>query len=204
MEFNEKIQQLRKQRNLTQEQLAEQLYVSRTAISKWESGKGYPSIESLKYISKFFSVTIDELLSGEELISLAQTENCSNLKKVYDFIFSLLDMMAIACIFLPLYGKSDGTYIHAVNLFDFTDTSALHLTIYCTTFIAMMGIGTAKLLLTHFDKEAWGSIVTKYSLALTAAAICFLAAAREPYTTALIFLLFVAKIFVLTKRIQTK
>lgn len=38
MEFNEKLQQLRKQRGLTQEQLAEQLYVSRTAVSKWESG----------------------------------------------------------------------------------------------------------------------------------------------------------------------
>ncbi len=58
MGFNEKFQQLRKQNNLTQEQLAEQLFVSRTAISKWESGKGYPNIESLKNISKlaFFSV----------------------------------------------------------------------------------------------------------------------------------------------------
>ncbi len=64
MEFNEKLQQLRTGKNLTQEQLAEQLYVSRTAISKWESGKGYPNIESLKCISKFFSVTIDELLSN--------------------------------------------------------------------------------------------------------------------------------------------
>ena len=80
MEFNEKLQQLRTGKNLTQEQLAEQLYVSRTAISKWESGKGYPNIESLKCISKFFSVTIDELLSGEELITLAETENRSNLK----------------------------------------------------------------------------------------------------------------------------
>lgn len=40
MEFNEKLQKLRKQRGLTQEELAEKLYVSRTAISKWESGKG--------------------------------------------------------------------------------------------------------------------------------------------------------------------
>ena len=47
---------------LTQEELAESLYVSRTAISKWESGRGYPNIDSLKAISKFFSVTIDELL----------------------------------------------------------------------------------------------------------------------------------------------
>lgn len=70
LEFNEKLQQLRKQKDLTQEQLAEQLYVSRTAISKWESGKGYPNIESLKCLAKLFSVSIDELLSNEELITL--------------------------------------------------------------------------------------------------------------------------------------
>ncbi len=46
MEFSDKLQQLRKQNNLTQEQPAEQLFVSRTAVSKWESGRGYPNIES--------------------------------------------------------------------------------------------------------------------------------------------------------------
>ena len=45
MEFSEKLQELRKSRNLTQEELAEALFVSRTAVSKWESGRGYPSID---------------------------------------------------------------------------------------------------------------------------------------------------------------
>ena len=45
MEFHEKIIELRKSRGLTQEELAKILYVSRTAISKWESGRGYPNIE---------------------------------------------------------------------------------------------------------------------------------------------------------------
>ena len=48
-----KIKDLRTQKGLTQEELAEALYVSRTAISKWESGRGYPNIDSLKAISKF-------------------------------------------------------------------------------------------------------------------------------------------------------
>ena len=63
MEFNEKLKELRSSRGLTQEELAEALFVSRTAISKWESGRGYPSIDSLKEISTFFSVTIDKLVS---------------------------------------------------------------------------------------------------------------------------------------------
>ena len=62
MEFHEKLQELRKNKGITQEELAENLYVSRTAISKWESGRGYPSIDSLKAISRYFSVTIDELV----------------------------------------------------------------------------------------------------------------------------------------------
>ena len=57
MEFNEKLQKLRTNENLTQEELAEKLYVSRTAISKWESGRGYPSIDSLKAIAKSMSIT---------------------------------------------------------------------------------------------------------------------------------------------------
>ena len=70
MEFNEKLQELRKSRSLTQEELAEVLFVSRTAISKWEQGRGYPSLDSLKEISRFFSVSIDELICSEEIISV--------------------------------------------------------------------------------------------------------------------------------------
>ena len=74
MEFSEKLQELRKQKGLTQEELAKSLYVSRTAISKWESGRGCPNIDSLKEIAKFFSVTVDQLLSGEELLTIAQED----------------------------------------------------------------------------------------------------------------------------------
>ena len=74
MEFHEKLQQLRRQKGLTQEQLAEHLFVSRAAVSKWESGRGYPNIDSLKAIAKFYSITIDELLSGEEILTLAEAD----------------------------------------------------------------------------------------------------------------------------------
>ena len=204
MEFNEKLQQLRTGKNLTQEQLAEQLYVSRTAISKWESGKGYPNIESLKCISKFFSVTIDELLSGEELITLAETENRSNLKKIYSFIYGILDMMAVTFILLPLYGNLVDGYIYSVNLLSFTDTTPIYLAIYWIVFIVLIALGIAKLMCVCFEKESWSNIITKCSLVLSTLFICFFAAARQPYVTALMFLLFVAKIFVWIKQTQTK
>lgn len=58
MELGEKLQELRKSKGLTQEALAEALHVSRTAVSKWESGRGLPSIDSLKAIATFFGVTV--------------------------------------------------------------------------------------------------------------------------------------------------
>ena len=74
MEFNEKLQELRNSKGLTQQELAEKLYVSRTAISKWDSGRGYPSIDSLREIAKFFSVTVDELISPSEALDIAEKD----------------------------------------------------------------------------------------------------------------------------------
>ena len=72
MEFHEKLQELRRQRGLTQEELAGALYVSRTAVSKWESGRGYPNLDSLRAIAKFYGVTVDELLSSTEVLEIAE------------------------------------------------------------------------------------------------------------------------------------
>lgn len=65
MTFGEKIQKLRKQAGLSQEELAYQLHVSRQAISKWERDNGYPEIEKIVRLSKIFHVTLDYLLNEE-------------------------------------------------------------------------------------------------------------------------------------------
>lgn len=65
--LNEKIKNLRKQNNLTQEQLAEKLNVSRQAITKWESGAGQPDIGNLKAIAQVFDISYDELLSDGDV-----------------------------------------------------------------------------------------------------------------------------------------
>ena len=98
MNFGEKIQKLRNQNNWTQEQLAEKLYVSRTAVSKWESGKGYPNIDSLKDIAKLFNKTIDELLSSEEIIDIAKEENTSNIIKASNLVYGLLEIISVLFI----------------------------------------------------------------------------------------------------------
>lgn len=67
MKFSEKLKKLRQEKNLTQDDLAEKIFVTRTAISKWETDNGYPSIESLKLLAKLFSTTIDDLISEEDI-----------------------------------------------------------------------------------------------------------------------------------------
>lgn len=75
--FNEKIKTLRKQAGLTQEQLAEKLNVSRQAITKWESGEGFPDIDNLKQICKLFNVSMDKITDNikEEETSLSDKFN---------------------------------------------------------------------------------------------------------------------------------
>ena len=62
MDFGMKLQSLRKEKGLSQEALAEKLHVSRQAVSKWESGAGYPEMDKLILISDLFGVTIDYLI----------------------------------------------------------------------------------------------------------------------------------------------
>lgn len=120
MEFSEKLQSLRKQKELTQEELAQALYVSRTAISKWESGRGYPSIDSLKAISRFFSVTIDDLLSGEEVLLLAEETQKQQEQSFCALISGLLDCGMVLFFFLPLFCQNVGDAMQPVSLLGLT------------------------------------------------------------------------------------
>ena len=123
MEFGEKLQELRKKKDMTQEELAEALYVSRTAISKWESGRGYPSIDSLKEISRFFSVSIDELLSAEKMVSIAEKENKENIQYICNMLLGTVDLMALALIILPIFPSLRDGFYYAVSLPYYTQTS---------------------------------------------------------------------------------
>lgn len=66
METKDILLELRKQNNLTQSQLAEKTYVTRQAVTKWESGESIPNIETLKILSKLFNVSINTLLGSPQ------------------------------------------------------------------------------------------------------------------------------------------
>lgn len=199
MEFGEKLQQLRKGMEWTQEQLAEELFVSRTAISKWESGNGYPNIDSLKNISKLFSVSIDDLLSGEELISLAANENRTNINKIFSLVYGTLDVMTISFYFLPLYIRQDSDLIRAVSLFSNPDVSIVTWIIYLVSPILMAMMGIAQIIAQHFLNEKCYSISRTCSILLQAFCILIYVATRQPSATSLLFLFFMIKVVLLIK-----
>ena len=100
MELSEKIQKLRKEQGMTQEQFAERLFVSRTAVSKWETGRGMPNIESLQMIARVCGITLDELLRAEEVITIAEQENQENLNRLVGYVDGVVNVLALAGVLL--------------------------------------------------------------------------------------------------------
>lgn len=199
MEFHEKLQELRKSKGLTQEELSEELYVSRTAVSKWESGRGYPSIDSLKEISKYFSVTIDELLSTEKLLSIAEKENRANLRGMCDLLLGLLDVFAIVLIVLPLYPNVVDGFVYSVNLFSYTQTTLLNRLLFWILIVFLVVIGIIKLTLTKLDMQRYNKIVTSTSMLISTISVLLFAITRESYAVAVVFLLLAMKGILLFK-----
>ena len=200
MEFGEKLQDLRKTRNLTQEELAESLFVSRTAISKWESGRGYPSIDSLKEISSFFDVSIDELLSSEKIISIAKKENELNLQKLYNIFFGISDLFAIFLIVLPLYPLTVNGYVYSTNLLSYTEGSTINLVIHWALFLTLLLLGIFKLFLAQAGNDRLQKALRNLSLGISILTVLYLSLAREPYAIIVAFLLFAVKVLLFVKR----
>jgi len=85
MIFSEKLQLLRKNKGLTQEEMAEKLDVSRQAVAKWESGQVYPDISNLIQISNLLNVTIDYLVRDQECMINISSERKTDLDELIDF-----------------------------------------------------------------------------------------------------------------------
>ena len=199
MEFNEKLQELRKQKGLTQEELAEALYVSRTAISKWESGRGYPNIDSLKAISKFFSVSLDELLSGDELLTIAEEDNKQKERHLRDLVFGLLDCSVAMFLFLPFFGQRAEGMIQEVSLLSLTAIEAYVKIPYLVIVFGIVLWGILTLAFQNSKRTFWVRNKDKISLGLSLIASLFFIVSKQPYAAVFIFTLLAIKALMLIK-----
>ena len=200
MEFNEKLQELRKQKGLTQEELAEVLFVSRTAVSKWESGRGYPNIDSLKAISKFYGVTIDKLLSGDELLTIAEEDTKLKERTLRDLIFGLLDCGMALLLFLPFFGQKADGVIRAVSLLALGDIQPYLKTAYITFAGIMIVLGIMTLALQSCRQRLWCQNKSVLSLVLSTVGVCLFMISQQPYAAVFVFAFLIIKAFMLIKR----
>ena len=194
LELSKKIKQIRNDNKLTQEQFAEKMLVSRTAVSKWENGTCYPSIDSLKYMSKIFNVSLDKLLSSEEILEIAKTENQSNISKYNSLLFCLLDIIRIIFIFLPLYSYKTNNFIYSVSLLNSNDLGSTLKIIFVLIFITFLILGITELI---FNYKGNNGLINKISLFLDVISIFILLFTKQPYVIALMFVIFIIKTIML-------
>lgn len=192
MEFGEKLQALRKGRSMTQEALAEALFVSRTAVSKWESGRGYPSIDSLREVSRFFGVSIDELIGADEVIAAASDEKRAYVGRTTALICGALDALLALLMIIPAFGNGAGS-TETVSLFALDGVNPW----VKGAFIFAIGMtvlnGVAGMIVARLDRPVWNRHRIATGVALSVVSVAVLIAARQPYAGLVGFAFLVVK-----------
>ena len=198
MEFSEKLQELRKSRSMTQEELAEALFVSRTAISKWESGRGYPSIDSLKEISRFFSVTIDDLICSDEMITVAENDKKEFVRKYVSLICNALDVLLTILMFIPAFGNGSDSS-ETVSLLGLTGISLWVKIVFIVIISITILNGIYGVIVAGLNRSTWNRHRLVPGVVLSILAVIVFIATRQPYAGIVCFALLVIKGFLITK-----
>lgn len=200
MEFHEKLQELRKSKGLTQEELAEVLFVSRAAVSKWESGRGYPNIDSLKAIAQYFGVTVDQLLSGEQVLTIAQEDRKQQQNRLRDLVFGLLDISVALFFFLPVFAQRGETAIRSVSLLNLTGTAPYLKVCYVVAVSAIILWGIGTLALQGCTGRLWIRHKSRISILLSILGTLLLIVSSQPYAAAFAFVFLIVKVLILIKK----
>ena len=197
MEFNEKLQELRKSRGLTQEELAKELFVSRTAVSKWESGRGYPNIDSLKEISRYFSVSIDELICPGEIITAAENEKRETIDHYTSLICGVLDTFTVLLLFLPIFGNGEKTT--AAPMFGLTEISFWIVIMYAVIVGSTVLNGICAVIVSRFNKPVRSKQLLISGAVLSVLAVFLFIITRQPYAGIICFAIFIIKAYLLLR-----
>ena len=204
MEFNEKLQLLRSQRGITQEELAEKIFVSRDTVATWESGEGCPGIDSLKELAGFFEVTVDVLISERELSALKEAERrmrkrqWSYAARIRTIACGVLDICALVFLFMPLFTKSVGCIVSCVSILEYTGTSLRPL--YLGAIFGTVAVGVISLLIQAVETVVLKRAVIFFSVIASLGLLLLFIAGGLFAAVVLVSLLSVIKAFFLIKR----
>lgn len=136
--IGKKISTLRKERNLSQQELAEKLNVSNKTISKWECGRGTPDIESLNKLSKIFNITLDEFINSDNKTEIEIEENNSekiaikknyNKKTIISIAVTLLCVLILSILLLCYFFIPRDPRVSDSDIFNIDQNAS---TLYCS------------------------------------------------------------------------
>lgn len=113
MNFSNKLKELRKKQNMTQEELGNEIFVSRSVIAKYETGRSYPNMEILERIAAFFHVDINMLISEEDNreITLSTSNRMNNMNLAFTIAMIIVSMLIILFLLLPVFEYNSYIYI---------------------------------------------------------------------------------------------
>ncbi|GAB1787055.1 helix-turn-helix domain-containing protein [Priestia megaterium] len=113
MRLGEQLQKLREQKNMSREELAQKMNVSRQAVYKWENDKGYPDIENLIKLSELYEITLDELIKNDHTFQkkISIDEDKKKCKDISGPGFQIGTIMILVGLFTDFGAFSDGIII---------------------------------------------------------------------------------------------
>lgn len=162
---------LRKEKNITQQQLADILQVSVKAVSKWECGEGYPSLQSLKDLSDFYGVTVDEIINGERNKTEAKepVNTSIQIKEKKTLNFPILRSISLGITGL-------GIMLYFIIMYCCYSTAG---SLICILFTTLIGLVLSLIELKHY-KDRKNSIIALFNyefiiigIALSFISFCF-------------------------------
>ena len=137
------------------------------------------------------------------MISIAERENKTNIQNLFDLLFGMVDLLSVLLIVLPLYPKTVEGYVYSVNLFIYTETSAVNRFVYWILFLGLVLFGVLKVLTVQLKQGNNQKIIQEGSLILSIATVIVLALAGETYAVTVVFLLLLMKGMILLKYIKS-
>ena len=179
MEFNEKLQELRKSRSLTQEELA-------------------PSIDSLREISRYFSVTIDDLICSEEMISVAENEKKEFADKSLSLICNAMDILLAILLFIPAFGNGPESS-ETVSLFGLTGITPWVKNVFIVMIATAILNGICGVIIANFNKPVWNKHRLITGVILSILTVIVFIATKQPYAGIVCFAFLIIKGFLIIK-----
>ena len=163
------------------------------------SREGYPNTDALKAISKFFSVSIDDLLSSDELLTIAEEDSKQKETRFKDFVYALLDLSVAMLLFLPFFAENREGGIQSVSLISL-DGIQLYLKVaYFAVVMVTFFVGVLTLALQNCQKAFWLKSKTNISLLIGMASVLLFVVSSQPYAAVFAFAQLAIKVFVFIK-----